>query len=1559
MRTFSKHAIALAAMGMFLHVPGLLLAQTLSKMGGGQSVAAVYADAPPPPLVLSNVQHGPLTGSPEEMARTYLRSQHQRFQMNPNLSDLSVYLVQESPAGHHVRFRQTFNGVPVYQSDVVVSIDRKKYVEFVASNYKPNISLPTVSPAISTSGSVAIARRHLRVTGVLHGEESSELMIKMDKGQARLAYRVVIPSFEPRGDWEVFVEARSGEVLSVIDMTCFHKPVGNPPPPALKVDGSGYVFDPDPLSTARATYGSPGFVDNNDADSPELTAERRLRTLRDLSFSGGVYRLSGPYVTALDWDPPYTPVVTAAHPDSFRYTRFQDGFEDVMVYFHIDKTQRYIQSLGFLNIQNTSIGADPHGFNGADNSAYYPSTNRVTFGEGGVDDAEDADVILHEYGHAIHHGTVPGWSGSGEQGALGEGFGDYWAESYSRSLGHWLPTDPPYYWVFDWDGHNPFWAGRILNYTAPYPGGLTGSIHTDGQMWSSSLMSIWNEIGRQVLDRLVLQSHFYLPPSGVTMRQNAEAVIQADRNLYGGAHLQSIVYWFGVRGFINPANYVPQITHTPLTDTENLIGPYTVTARIVQGAAPLDPSSFKVHWTRTATFTDSVLMVSTGTPNEYRAQIPGNGLQATYRYYIVARDSGGGRATHPPGAPANYHSFVAGPDVTPPIITHTPLRNQARLRWPPAVRATVTDNLGVDSVWVDFMRLRGSLSGSFGLHRTVGNDYQALFPLDTHQVHVGDTIVYKVVARDRSVAHNIATHPPVGFHRFAIVSARGVVLVVDDDVATELNVGSEKGVDNRPASALGISSRLIARTLSEVGFVVDTATFVAHDTSAYPNYDIVVWSAGSKASGIFNDAARRAALVARSRSGGKIWVEGGEVGYVYRKSGTLDLDPPFRREVLHDSNWVSDVSSSNMVLTVPSHPIFTTPNIITGPVPFPGSGIYHRDAMRLLPGDAGAKKIAGWSIYPVQGPDTAALIVYNPLPDPAVGQTVFTTFSVGAITDTVVARKLIENIAEFLMMRPGGALISATPSALNFGSVQLNDSASQFIRVQNLGTGVLNVTGITNNVPRFTVSPRSFSLGPQDTIRLTVKFKPIVAGTLYDTLRFVSNATAAPIIPLVGRGGIALLTVRPDSFSFSRTPAPDTTRATLIVKNPGTDTLRFTIEEVPVTLMSSMIRSREQQQAVSHPKEVTPNGTNPAAVHGGGGPDAFGYIWRDSDGPGGPRFNWVDIRSVGTLITGWSPSADDGYVQITLPFPFPFYGNSYTNAFVGTNGYISFGEGYSVYSNTAIPTTATPNNALYAWWDDLNLTTSGTVHYYHDGAHGRFIIQYTNVPHYGTTEPGLYTFQIIIKRDGDILYQYLSMQQTLNSATIGIENANGTIALQVVYNAAYMHDSLAILFTRDAVSWLSTNVTQGVVLPSDSMNVEVRIHPAGLTAGVYRARLALSGNISAPVYVPIRLDVITGVAELHGTPTAFALDQNYPNPFNPTTTIRYALPTESKVTLNVFNILGQQVAQLVAATMSAGYYDARWDAGGAASGVYFVRIEASPTDGSAAFVQIRKMLLLK
>jgi hypothetical protein len=89
------------------------------------------------------------------------------------------------------------------------------------------------------------------------------------------------------------------------------------------------------------------------------------------------------------------------------------------------------------------------------------------------------------------------------------------------------------------------------------------------------------------------------------------------------------------------------------------------------------------------------------------------------------------------------------------------------------------------------------------------------------------------------------------------------------------------------------------------------------------------------------------------------------------------------------------------------------------------------------------------------------------------------------------------------------------------------------------------------------------------------------------------------------------------------------------------------------------------------------------------------------------------------------------------------------------------------------------------------------------------------------------------------------------------------------------------------------------------------------------------------------------------TPGSFELSQNYPNPFNPTTTIRYALPNYSDVSLVVYSSLGQRVATLIQESQQAGYHEVSFDGSGIASGVYYYRLQAG------SFVKTNRLILIR
>jgi hypothetical protein len=112
--------------------------------------------------------------------------------------------------------------------------------------------------------------------------------------------------------------------------------------------------------------------------------------------------------------------------------------------------------------------------------------------------------------------------------------------SYSRSFNQWQPTDAAYHWVFSWDGHNPFWAGRVTNWPNLYPGGLTGQIHTDGQIWATALMRIWNQIGRQKTDKAFFEG-LGMTTGSTNQEDAAQAVVQAAFDLGYTAGEQTII----------------------------------------------------------------------------------------------------------------------------------------------------------------------------------------------------------------------------------------------------------------------------------------------------------------------------------------------------------------------------------------------------------------------------------------------------------------------------------------------------------------------------------------------------------------------------------------------------------------------------------------------------------------------------------------------------------------------------------------------------------------------------------------------------------------------------------------------------------------------------------------------------------------------------------------------------------------------------------------------------------------------------------------------------------
>jgi subtilisin-like proprotein convertase family protein len=158
---------------------------------------------------------------------------------------------------------------------------------------------------------------------------------------------------------------------------------------------------------------------------------------------------------------------------------------------------------------------------------------------------------------------------------------------------------------------------------------------------------------------------------------------------------------------------------------------------------------------------------------------------------------------------------------------------------------------------------------------------------------------------------------------------------------------------------------------------------------------------------------------------------------------------------------------------------------------------------------------------------------------------------------------------------------------------------------------------------------------------------------------------------------------------------------------------------------------------------------------------------------GGP---FEDISGTGII----GPTGDDSVVNVPIGFDFPFYGNTYSNLFISSNGLVSFGSGSNEWINTPIPSLAAPNNAIYALWDDFNPEAGGHVYYRSlgSGPSQRFIVQWDRIPQFNTNDSN--TFQLVLYPTGRIDFRYGAISAFTNAdATIGVENVLGTVAISI------------------------------------------------------------------------------------------------------------------------------------------------------------------------------------
>jgi Zn-dependent metalloprotease len=437
----------------------------------------------------------------------------------PSLPDgLRLVQTRHSLLGTHTWYQQTYQGIPVFGG---------YYVTHTAANGAVTVEDGRKQVTGLSDRAAGFTERRLEssLTGRLGQQPRTAELVVAAGSTARLAWMALTPS--RRGTVRSLVDADTGALLTE-ELTTH------------EADGKGRVFDPNPVVRLQ----NEALVDNDNADSPVF--RKAYRSVRLTHLDRGKTTLQGAYANNLSENAVTSPRRV------YDFNRSQDGFEQVMAYYSMTTAEEYIHRLGFTDVNDEPQDFITTGFTD-DNSFYDGSVDAITFGTGGVDDAEDNEVIWHEYGHAIQDDQVPGFGESEEAGAIGEGFGDYWAVTMSQATSPNTATTP---WacVMDWDSTSyttdtPHCLRRTDG-PKVYPGDLDGEVHDDGEIWSHALWDVNRALGRTAANRVILESQFYFTPT-VSMPAAAQTTVTTARALYGKRAAAKVKKAFQDRGILS------------------------------------------------------------------------------------------------------------------------------------------------------------------------------------------------------------------------------------------------------------------------------------------------------------------------------------------------------------------------------------------------------------------------------------------------------------------------------------------------------------------------------------------------------------------------------------------------------------------------------------------------------------------------------------------------------------------------------------------------------------------------------------------------------------------------------------------------------------------------------------------------------------------------------------------------------------------------------------------------------------------------------------------------
>jgi hypothetical protein len=350
-----------------------------------------------------------------------------------------------------------------------------------------------------------------------------------------------------------------------------------------------------------------------------------------------------------------------------------------------------------------------------------------------------------------------------------------------------------------------------------------------------------------------------------------------------------------------------------------------------------------------------------------------------------------------------------------------------------------------------------------------------------------------------------------------------------------------------------------------------------------------------------------------------------------------------------------------------------------------------------------------------------------------------------------------------------------------------------------------------------------------------------------------------------------------------------------------------------------------------------------------GGPDGFGYVWKDSQEEDGPLYNWLSPEDRQPLSfashDALSDPLDLGYTQF-------FYGQAFSQVRVSPNGYLVFSGLDGGSANVELPNAAAPPYLVAAWWDDLKPDPASLDQiWWWSNGQDSLVVAWDNVPHFN---PFIYggpiQAQVVMRANGEVTMQIGSVGGGLypvnHGGTCGVQGQAGVEGFTFIHNEDVSAQlPWAVRMTPPA--WVElTGPSSGLVAGGDSTYVDFHFTTVPgfpLPNGDYNSSLLLTSNDlnQLQVTIPIVMHVSGNTALDPVRPLRTELTAAQPNPFNPSTRIAFTLGQTGPARLTLYNLLGQEVARpLDAGQMAAGAHQVNWDASRLASGLYLAVLEA-------------------